>query len=242
MDLLNGQVVHAIKGERAHYQPVRSVLCDSSDPGLVAQAFRTELGIDEIYIADLNAIQNSGQTNHQEVIAEIIRREKLKIILDAGISKTEAIRDWLDLGIHKVIIASETLRTWNSIKKIPAQIDPSRLIFSLDFRFGKILSRCPDLAATSALEVFKHLQDAGWQEVLLLDLQRVGSSSGTDRNMAMQVRSNFPDLRLLIGGGITLPEELVELASLGIEGILLATSLHSGKIGACHLQRTSATV
>jgi phosphoribosylformimino-5-aminoimidazole carboxamide ribotide isomerase len=240
IDLLNGQVVHAIKGERAHYQPVRSVLCDASDPRIVAQAFHAKLGIDEIYVADLNAIQNSGQTNHSETIAGIIRDENIKIILDAGISEVESIQDWLDLGVHKVIIGSETLRTLDSLKNITNRIDPLHLIFSLDFRSGKILSQCPDLTTTPPMEALKWLQTEGWQEVLLLDLHRVGSSSGTDRTLAAEARKNCPNLRLLIGGGVTLPEELVELASLGFAGVLLATALHNGRIRAEHLRFTGA--
>ena len=215
---------------------MRSVLCDSSDPTLVAQAFRARLGIDEIYIADLNAIQNSGQTDHREIIARIIHNEKIQIILDAGISEAAAIQDWIRLGVHKVIIGSETLRAWNSIKDIPNRIDPAHLIFSLDFRFGKVLSRCSDLEAMPPMDIFKHLQAAGWQEVLLLDLQRVGSGSGIDRTLAAEARRNFPNLRLLTGGGVTLPEELAEMASLGVSGVLLATALHNGSIRAEHFR------
>ena len=214
---------------------MRSVLCDSSDPRLVAHAFRVRLGIDEIYVADLNAIQDSGQTDHREIIAKIIHDEKIKIILDAGISQEEAIQEWLHLGVHKVIIGSETLHTWNSIKDIPNRFDPTHLIFSLDFRFGKILSRCSNLEAMPLMDIFRHLQTAGWQEVLLLDLQRVGSGSGIDRTMAAEARRNFPNLRLLTGGGVALPEELVEMASIGVAGVLLATALHNGRIGAEHI-------
>ena len=64
MDLLDGRVVQAIKGEREQYKPVKSVLCDTSEPVDVARAFRDQLGLSEIYIADLDAIMGRG--SHRE--------------------------------------------------------------------------------------------------------------------------------------------------------------------------------
>jgi uncharacterized protein related to proFAR isomerase len=42
---------------------------------------------------------------------------------------------------------------------------------------------------------------------------------------------------LIAGGGIRSLEEIMELQSLGIEGVLVATVLHQGIIGSQHLSR-----
>jgi len=241
MDLLDGQVVHAIKGERKHYQPVKSVLCDMADPLAVARAFRDRLGLNEIYIADLDAIQDSRQTNNREVIAVLARRERLNIILDAGVSDVENSRKWLELGIRKVVIGAETLRAADALRSIPVRIERDRLVFSLDCRAGKVFSQCFALAAMLPMELLKHLQSAGWQEVILLDLGRVGSGEGADRALAAEARARFPGLSLLVGGGIANPDELIELESLGIAGVLVASALHRGIIVAQHIATLGAT-
>jgi phosphoribosylformimino-5-aminoimidazole carboxamide ribotide isomerase len=235
IDLLNGQAVHAIKGERAHYKPVKSVLCNASDPVSLARAFRTRLGLCEIYIADLNAIQNEGDTDHREVIHALAREERLNIILDAGIADAAAAKAWLGAGVRKVVIGSETLSTWNALHEIAAEIEQDRRLFSLDLRAGKILSRHEALAAMSPVEALQHLQSSGWREVILLDLKRVGSGEGADRAMIRRVREACPDLRLLVGGGISNSGELMELRSLGIAGALAATAFHRGTITAQHI-------
>jgi phosphoribosylformimino-5-aminoimidazole carboxamide ribotide isomerase len=232
IDLLDGQTVHAVRGERAHYRPVKSVLCDTPDPLAIARAFRDQLGLREIYIADLNAIQGFARNDHRDVIAAMARTEELDIFLDAGISDVENAQAWLDHGVRKVVIGSETLRKWDEVQNIPAGIKQDHLIFSLDFQSGKILSQCPALAAMDPIEVLKHLQQSGWQEVILLDLRRVGSFRGADYALAAEAQAKFPDLHLLIGGGIAKPEELAKLKSAGIEGVLVATALHEGIIDA----------
>jgi phosphoribosylformimino-5-aminoimidazole carboxamide ribotide isomerase len=235
IDLVDGRVVHAVKGERQYYQPVKSVLCNSHDPITIARAFRDRLKLSEIYIADLDAIQSAGRRNHKEVIAILARKERIHIILDAAVSDMENARAWLDLGVRKVVIGSETLDTWDALRSMPAAIAQDRIVFSLDLRGGKILSRCAALAALSPMKALKRLHSTGWNEVILLDLKRVGSEEGPDSILAARARAAFPDLRLLIGGGISNPEQLAELKAKGMAGVLVATALHRGIILAEHI-------
>ena len=41
IDILNGIVVHAVRGKRREYQPLQSILCKSVEPLEVAKAFKT---------------------------------------------------------------------------------------------------------------------------------------------------------------------------------------------------------
>jgi phosphoribosylformimino-5-aminoimidazole carboxamide ribotide isomerase len=231
IDLLDSRVVHAVRGEREHYKPVKSVLCQIPDPLTVASAFRDQLGLNEIYIADLNAIQGTPLDSHRNLIARLAQRERMKIILDAGIADVKDARDWLDLGVHKAVVGAETLCDFDELWKIPANLVPGRLVFSLDMRAGNILSRIPDLAAMPVLDLLEQLRSAGWQEIILLDLSLVGSGEGTSFQLALEAQARFPELSLLVGGGIAGIEELLKLKAAGIAGVLLATALHSGAIG-----------
>ncbi len=235
IDLLNNQAVHAIKGDRKFYKPVKSVLCDSSDPLEIARAFRDRLGLHEIYIADLDTIQNSGRTNQRNLVERLSSRENFRVLLDAGISDIESAARWLDLGIHKAVIGSETLNALEVLIGIPASFPQNRIVFSLDCRNGRILSKCPDLDSLSPIKALKLLQSSGWREIIVLDLARVGSGRGVDRSWIIEAQASFPDLTLLAGGGITGPQELKRLQSLGIRGVLVATALHSGSIGPQHI-------
>ncbi len=230
IDLLNDQVVHAVKGERQHYKPIKSVLCSTSDPLAIAAAFRDQLGLKELYIADLNAIQNAAPAGHREIISDLACKQGMAIMLDAGVSDIQSAQALLCLGVQKVVIGAETLYAWDDLRKIVEGVNPDSLVFSLDMRAGKVLSRCPELAAMPVLKILKELQSAGWREVILLDLTRVGSGAGARSSWALEARVNFPKLRMLIGGGIAGSEELIELQGMGMDGVLLATALHSGSI------------
>ncbi len=241
IDLLEGQAVHAVRGERENYRPVQSVLCNTPDPMTLALAFRDRLGLNEIYIADLNAIQRSAGMGHRHLIAALAGTRKIKILLDAGISRVADARAWLSRGIHKAVIGAETLRHWTALQEIPAAIDGNRLIFSLDLRSGKILSRCREFAALPPLDAIECLESAGWREIIILELSRVGSGQGIDHALVAEARARFPQLKLLAGGGLFEPAQLPALESLGIDGLLVATALHQGIITAQHLSALGGT-
>jgi len=235
IDLLDDQAVHAVKGERNQYRPVQSVLCSTPDPAALATAFRDRLMLREIYIADLDAIQGFSRTRHQPLIQKLCAIEGIHIILDAGVSAAVDAQAWIELGVQQAVIGSETLNSVEDLHAIPARIQQNRLVFSLDLKNGKILSRCRLLAAMTPIEALKQLQLAGWQEIILLDLNRVGSGEGADAALVAEARCRFPDLRLLIGGGVARPEELAELNFAGAAGVLLATALHNGSIDARYI-------
>ena len=56
IDLKNGLVVRGVAGRRELYRPVESVLNCEATPRSVANAFASNLGFRNTYVADLDAI------------------------------------------------------------------------------------------------------------------------------------------------------------------------------------------
>lgn len=82
IDVLGGKVVHAVRGRRKEYQPLRSRLCSSTSPLDVAAAFR-KLGFSTLYVADLDAILG-GKAN-LPVLRDIADKNGLELMVDAGV-------------------------------------------------------------------------------------------------------------------------------------------------------------
>jgi phosphoribosylformimino-5-aminoimidazole carboxamide ribotide isomerase len=233
MDLRDGLAVHAVKGDREHYRPVTSVLTDTAEPLEVARAFHEKLGLSELYIADLNAIQGRG--HHQALISRLAQQSGLRLIVDAGAANVASALQVLEAGASQVIIGAETLTTWETALAICAAVNPRHLIFSLDMRSGQVLSRCPQLVTSKPVEVLGLLYRTNWQEVILLDLSRVGTGVGVDRMLIAEARQMFPQLALLAGGGVRDATELDDLRTAGVAGVLVATALHQGIITRQHI-------
>jgi phosphoribosylformimino-5-aminoimidazole carboxamide ribotide isomerase len=226
LDLKNGIAVHAVRGERQTYRPVVSVLSPDADPVKVAAGFRDQFGFTELYVADLDAIL--GQGNQHSLIRTLALHSEMILIVDAGAANVEGVRRILDLGARKVIIGAETLTNWEAATAILDSFPQEKLVFSLDMRAGKVLSAYQPLSAMRPIEALDKLFQAGWKEIVLLDLARVGAQSGIDLDLLGKARHDFPELTLLVGGGVRDVNDLVALRSLGVDGVLIATIIHRG--------------
>jgi phosphoribosylformimino-5-aminoimidazole carboxamide ribotide isomerase len=230
MDLKDGLVVHSVKGERKHYQPIVSVLTHEAEPMAVARAFSEKLGLHELYIADLNAIQ--GHDPHRAVIAELAQQPKICLWVDAGITEVKDAFRLLEVGVSKVIVGAETLSSWDALRAICTTVPISNLVFSLDMQAGQVLSKSSQLASLNPLQVLERLQRMGLQEVILLDLTRIGTGAGLDWALINETRRLYPGLALFVGGGIRDAHDLCDLGAVGMAGVLVATALHQGVITA----------
>jgi phosphoribosylformimino-5-aminoimidazole carboxamide ribotide isomerase len=210
IDLKGGTAVHAVRGERERYRPL-------GDPLAVARKYR-ELGLDELYVADLDAI---GGGEPSPVIAALA--SEARVMVDAGVNEPERARELLDLGVHRVVVGTETLTDAAALDCLPDAV------LSVDLREGRVLSRDPQLAGLPALDALARLHRP--REIIVLDLARVGTSAGPDVALIAELHAAFPDLELLAGGGVRDGGDLRALADAGAAGALVATALHRGDLG-----------
>jgi phosphoribosylformimino-5-aminoimidazole carboxamide ribotide isomerase len=226
IDLKAGRAVHAVRGERERYRPVRSRLAtDDGDPLSIARALGSELELDELYVADLDAITGDGDNG--ETIAALARQSR--VMVDAGVDEPERARRLLALGAHRVIAATETLPGPEALDRLLEAVP--EVVLSVDLRDGRVLSPDPQLAGLSALDGLTRLARTGLRQAIVLDLARVGSGTGPDVGLIAALHAAFGDLELLAGGGVRDVEDLRALRDAGAAGALVATALHAGVIG-----------
>ena len=81
---------------------------------------------------------------------------------------------------------------------------------------------------------------AGVTTLLVLDVGRVGTGGGVDLELLEALRRRFPSVRLLAGGGVGGRRDLDRIRDAGCDGVLVATALHTGRIGAADLAALAA--
>jgi phosphoribosylformimino-5-aminoimidazole carboxamide ribotide isomerase len=233
IDIQNGTVVHAIKGNRSRYKPLKSFLCDSADPLAVASAFKS-CGFKELYVADLDAI--TGKSGNFAVLQRIAEQTGLELMVDAGVSDFEKAERLFRRKISKLIVGTETLPSLDFLAEMLKRYGCERVGVSLDLKKGKVLSKSEVLSSLNPLGLALKFQEMGVGELIVLDLARVGSGEGADLALLKQM-VNRSGVRIDVGGGVRDTNDLLTLKELGVNGVLLATALHSGKISVEELRR-----
>jgi phosphoribosylformimino-5-aminoimidazole carboxamide ribotide isomerase len=226
IDVLGGIAVHAVRGRRKEYQPLKSVLCGSADPVDVAASFKA-LGFDKLYLADLDAI-TGGQTDFS-LLKRITNNIKLDLMVDAGITNLEKANELFRSNVSQVIIGTETLPSISFVAEAVETFGSEKIIVSLDLLEKRILS-CFELGRLADPTRFlRELEKTGVSEIIILDLAKVGSDEGVNTTLLREVLRNIK-ANVLVGGGVRDIGDLEELKDIGVFGVLMATSLHLGKI------------
>lgn len=242
IDIRKGLAVWAVAGQREEYRPVASCLVEGADPLRLAQAFREKLGLEELYVADLDAIQGKG--HNYEVIATLAHQliepagqARVEVMVDAGTTSLDSACRVLALGVSKVIIGSETLQSWSLLEEIAGSLGPNQVVLSLDLMEGKILSPAREIRELSPEELIMRARALGIRELIVLELRAVGSEAGPDLGFLKKLVLASSAIELIAGGGVRDVNDLHGLEGIGIKATLVATALHKGKIGRKDLQK-----
>ncbi len=227
IDLLNGQVVHAIRGEREKYKPFKSLLTKGSNAADIARALMAETGSSQIYVADLDAILKKG--NNCDIFPPL-REQGASLLVDAGISDMDSAITVKRSGADKIILGSETLSDLKELAGIVEHFKAYDLIFSIDIAQGKVLSRSEDIKGVNPVTAIDIISGKGINSFILLTLDLVGSGGGPDVELMRKARKVFPSHTLISGGGVKVPAHLDQLKTAGADGALVATALHRGWI------------
>ena len=136
VDLSDGLAVHAQGGARAHYGPVRSLAGRPIRPGdarAIVRWYVEELGVREIYVADLDALRGRPP---QHALIRALASFDAPLWLDAAISTVAAARTAVEDGATRVVVGLETLPSLDPLAAICRAVGGHFVAFSLDLRRG----------------------------------------------------------------------------------------------------------
>ncbi|RZN38030.1 MAG: phosphoribosylformimino-5-aminoimidazole carboxamide ribotide isomerase [Methanosarcinales archaeon] len=222
LDIFDGIVVHAVRGMREQYLPIKgaSSVCETSDAVEIVRA----LNPDEVYAADLNRIRELAAGDNFPVVRDV--SNYCKTILSCGIRSAE---DAL-LGLE--IADTVTIGTENADFNVIGQAceladDASRLHVNIDLMNGKILTNTK--IALTPLEAVDKLNDYPINHLIIIDLTKVGTESGINTGFLEEAvaRSDHP---IIFGGGVRDMDDLNLLRDIGVAGALVATGVHNREI------------
>jgi len=226
IDIKGGEVVHARRGERASYRPIRTPLSPSAAPVAVVGGLMSLRRFRRLYIADLDAIAGTGD-NRAAVDAIGRAFPALERWVDHGIAGADAAGAWRALGIGPAVLGSESFDRIDALMGALAAAGEAAVL-SLDFR-GESFQGPPEILADSR----------AWpRRVIAMTLAKVGSGEGPDFRRLAAIKTMAGDRAVYAAGGVRDATDLAALAEAGIAGALVATALHDGRLDAAALAQS----
>ncbi len=225
IDLKNGIVVSARQGKRDSYQAIKSKLCSSFSIDSVINGFLSIHDFSTLYIADLDAICNTGSNQS---------------LINQAVEEFRTIEFWIDNGTelqniteqhnknYRLIVGSEC-QSLCSFKDLASSL--RKHILSLDF--------FPGHGYTGPSELIDHPEF--WpNDIIIMTLDRVGSGSGPDFEKLNAFRLLHQEKNIIAAGGIRDENDLIRLKKMGINHTLISSSLHDGTINTHTIKKLQA--
>ena len=246
LDIFDGVVVHAVGGRREEYRPIAeySSVCETSDAVAIVRSLKAR----EVYAADLNRIRGRGTAADNDSVVRDVSMY-CKTILSCG------VRSANDFARGLLIADTVTIGTENAGFDVMGEVcgcgskcecececdaagTDSRRVgvdVNIDLMGGRILTNVG--MSLTPLEAVARLNDYPINELIIIDLTRVGTESGIDLDLLAEVvsRSDHP---VIFGGGVRDMNDLDLLRNLGVAGALVATGVHNLEIPVEMLART----
>lgn len=212
LDLMGGVVVRARMGDRVAYRPIQSPLSRTSDPVDVVNGFMDLAAFENLYIADLDAIQRRGDNNSMLVR---LRETFPKVVF------------WIDNGAADIAAVKAARRFGQPVLGSESQHDLAltasqrNTLLSLDYRGEQFLG---------PQEILDNPDD--WPErVIVMTLASVGVGAGPDLERIASVQAIAGSRKIYAAGGLRDAGDLGALKEAGVAGVLVASALHGGKLG-----------
>ncbi|MHA1728370.1 MAG: HisA/HisF-related TIM barrel protein [Promethearchaeota archaeon] len=228
IDVMGGIAVHAIKGIRNRYESLKTSLTKSSSPIDLIKSYEKKFSFTEVYVADLDSI--ISEKPNTTLLKDLIDITSLKIMLDAGIRNLYDIIYFKNIGIQKIILATETIDSLDVIDDAIKELGVDRIVISIDMKNKKILARNLEINKLSISSFIEKILQKGIQKIILLDLVKIGSKCGCYEDSYGEIRKKFPNIEIIIGGGVKGIEDIKLLRDKEMNGVLIATALHEGVI------------
>lgn len=231
IDLLNGQCV------RLHKGAYDEVTVYNESPLGQAQEFK-KAGFSHIHIVDLNGAKEGYFVNLPH-IRQVIKELGISVQTGGGIRTFKDAEYLLEQGLSKVICSSMAVKNEPDWLKLLKEY-PDRAILGMDLKDGKIAYGGWLETASESIDSFvTRMIDHGLQEILCTDISKDGTLSGPNLELYIELKSKFPQIRLIASGGVSSLEDLEKLDVENIDAVVVGKAYYEKRISLQQMRAVS---
>jgi phosphoribosylformimino-5-aminoimidazole carboxamide ribotide isomerase len=221
IDIKNGQCVRLYQGD---YDQVTTY---DVDPANIAQRWQ-RFGASWLHIVDLDGAA-IGYPVNVDSIKSIRASTTLHIELGGGMRTLADIGHMLELGIDRVVLGTVAITDRALLMEALARWG-ERIVVGLDARSGSIaISGWRETSQVQATSLASELCADGVQRFIYTDIARDGALKGPNIEELKAIQRMI-SCSLIASGGVSSIDDLLSLARLDIEGVIVGKALYTGDI------------
>jgi len=221
IDLYDGKAVRLYKGDYAN------MTVYSDDPLSVARDFEAA-GAEYIHMVDLEGAKD-GTCPNFEVVASVAANTSLKVEIGGGIRSVEAIRRYIDAGVHRVILGTAAITDWDFFSAMVAKYG-EKIAAGADCRDGYVaIKGWLETSAVTCHAFCEKLDAIGVKTLICTDISKDGAMQGTNRELYADLAARFR-MNIIASGGVSSMDDIRSLRDMGLHGAIVGKAYYIGAI------------
>lgn len=224
IDLKGGKCVRLRQGRED------DVTVYGDDPASQAADWRRQGG-QELHVVDLDGAF-AGTPRHAAVIAQVIKAFGGPVEVGGGLRTPEALSAVLDAGATRAIIGSSALDDPEFLSS-SVEIYGDRIAVGIDARGGFVQTRgWVETSKTLATELARAVAAMGVKTIIYTDTATDGMLGGPNLEQMAAICDAAPTCEITASGGVSTPEDVVNLRRLGkanLRAAIVGKALYDGR-------------
>jgi phosphoribosylformimino-5-aminoimidazole carboxamide ribotide isomerase len=222
IDIEDGHCVRLKQGK------IEDLTVYGDDPVKMALKWESE-GAKQLHVVDLDgAFKGNGE--NKEIIGKMAKAISIPIEVGGGIRTEQAIKEYLDMGVYRVIIGSKAVASPYFAIKAAKDYGADHIAVSIDAKGDEVATHgWVDGSSRKVMTFAETLLDHGVSTIIYTDISRDGMLVGPNMDMMAKLQA-LKGIHLIASGGVSGAEDLRKLAEMGVYGAITGKALYEGKV------------
>jgi len=223
IDIIDGKCVRLTQGD---YQQKKEY---DQSPLAVAKKME-DSGVRRLHLVDLDGAKQKKVIN-LDILETIATQTQLHIDFGGGVQSDEDLRRVFNAGAQQVTGGSIAVRQPVTFLSWLDQHGSEKIILGADAKDRKIaVHGWQEKTKWEVLDFIKHYHAKGIEYVICTDVAKDGLLQGPSLKLYQDILQELPELKLIASGGATTVNDLYELQSAGLHGVIIGKALLEGRI------------
>ena len=226
IDLKAGQCVRLVQGD------MNQSTTFSDQPEAMATRW-LDAGARRLHLVDLNGAF-AGKPKNLAAVKAILKAVdgRIPVQLGGGIRDLDTIEQYLDLGIHYMIIGTAAIKNPGFLADACAAF-PGQIIVGLDAKDGKAATDgWSKLTGHEVGDLEKKYEDMGVDSIIYTDIGRDGMLSGINIEATVKL-AQASSIPVIASGGLSNMQDIENLCAVedeGVTGVICGRAIYSGDL------------
>ena len=188
-------------------------------------------GFKNLHIVDLDGAL-TGETVNLQIIKEIVSKYDFKVEVGGGIRSLDSVKQYIDLGVDKVILGSGAVKNKNFLKEACEKFK-NKIALGLDVKNGKLsVSGWKENLNINSIDYLQEVKNFGVSRIIYTDINRDGMKTSPNFMETIKI-SEISNCPVVISGGVSSINDIKKAKDLNnkkIEGIIVGKAIYDGDI------------